>query len=538
MWELETTHHGLRPLSPFLRDAYRRAFQEGTTALVERWGLPLAGIRAEFVNGCMYIRPTGIGEGTKPTPTPPKIMMKLFARLHPQMRRRNRMAALAWEQRRWRSEVDQWFERDRAKVIAQNLAYQTVDCSTLDNGQLLNHVMELVAHFESQARRNMETHGGDLIPVGDLLAHCAGWGIDPGDAAALLSGSSPATVETAHLLSPVAGVLRDCETAPTSVDDVRRLSPQACVAVDGWLELHAWRLVSSDDIDRPTLAEIPALQLAALVASGNYDSAGTPIPDAAAMRSRVPADERALFDELLVEARYGNPQREDIRGICWNWPGGLLRRAVLEAGRRLVAIGALVDAEHVVELSPEELLAMLAGQSGPSAEQCAERAALRNRIEAMPPPRVLGEPEAPPPLDVFPRAMARMTAAMMTNLMADATPAPTEEDGQFQRSAHGLGIGGQIYRGRACIVTGAADSFEKLEPGDVLIAAFIGPSINSFLPLLGALVVEEGGPLCHAAIVAREFGLPAVIGARGATVNIAEGAMVEVDANTGIVRSI
>ena len=59
----------------------------------------------------------------------------------------------------------------------------------------------------------------------------------------------------------------------------------------------------------------------------------------------------------------------------------------------------------------------------------------------------------------------------------------------------------------ACIVTGTADAFERLEPGDVLIASFIGPSFNSILPMLGALVVEEGGPLCHATIVAREFGL-------------------------------
>ena len=61
MWELDTTHHGLRPLTPFLRDAYKRAFEEGTEVLVERWGLPLSGVRAELVNGCFYVRPTGIG---------------------------------------------------------------------------------------------------------------------------------------------------------------------------------------------------------------------------------------------------------------------------------------------------------------------------------------------------------------------------------------------------------------------------------------------------------------------------------------------
>jgi hypothetical protein len=74
-WELETTHHGLRPLSPFLRDAYKRAFEAGTTVLVERWGLPLAGVRAELVHGCFYIRPEGLGEGAEPKPPPPMFLM-------------------------------------------------------------------------------------------------------------------------------------------------------------------------------------------------------------------------------------------------------------------------------------------------------------------------------------------------------------------------------------------------------------------------------------------------------------------------------
>ena len=122
--------------------------------------------------------------------------------------------------------------------------------------------------------------------------------------------------------------------------------------------------------------------------------------------------------------------------------------------------------------------------------------------------------------------MARATAAMLISLVADATPAESQV-------LHGVGIGSQTYHGRAHIVVGVADAFDKLEPGDVLVAAFIGPSINSALPMLGALVVEEGGTLCHAAIVAREFGLPVVVGAWGATVHIPDGALVDVDPKRG-----
>jgi pyruvate,water dikinase len=102
----------------------------------------------------------------------------------------------------------------------------------------------------------------------------------------------------------------------------------------------------------------------------------------------------------------------------------------------------------------------------------------------------------------------------------------------------GVGIGDRIYRGTARVVSGSDDALDRLEPGDVLVASFTGPAYNSLLPVLGGIVVEEGGPMCHAAIVAREFGLPAVVGALEATSLIADGDEIEVDAAAGRVRVI
>jgi pyruvate,water dikinase len=196
------------------------------------------------------------------------------------------------------------------------------------------------------------------------------------------------------------------------------------------------------------------------------------------------------------------------------------------------------EVAHVVELFPDELDRVLlgrvlAGADGPSADELAARAAERDRIEATPPPRLLGEPEAPPPLDVFPKAMARATAAIMANLRADATP-PPPADGDSTVS--GIGIGDTTYRGRACVVRDQMLAFDQLEPGDVLVTPLTGPSVNSLLPVIGALVIEEGGALCHAAIVAREFGLTAVIGAHAATARIPHGAHIEVDPEKGAVH--
>ena len=544
-WELETTHHGLRPLSPLLREAYVRAFEAGTVELLERYGLPLARVQSKLVHGCCYVRPLGVGEreGSPPKAPPPVFVMKVLARLHPTLRRRARVAKLAWQERRWREEVDQWFDHDRSTQVASNLALQRVELTELDDASLADHVAEALAHFEKSARRNLASHGGDLMPVGDLLAHCEEWDIPASEVAGLLVGSSPATLETAELLRPVArAMVAAGATAGSidSVDDVRALTPEAREAVDAWLELHRWRTVTSDDVDRPTLAEAPALQLAALQRA--VDHLEVEAPDDAAVRSRVPTDHRAQFDELLVEARYGHRQREDIRGLCWNWPAGLVRRALLEAGRRLADTGRVQYVGHSVELFPDELDRLLRGGPGPPADALAERAAQRDLVEAAPPPRTLGEPEPPPPIEALPPAMARATAAIMASLESDVTPAQpdtattTSSSTGSGASATGIGIGDSTYRGRACVVHDLMDAADQLQPGDVLIAPFTGPSINSLLPVLGALVVEEGGALCHAAIVAREFGLPAVIGARGATARVPHGAQVEVDGRLGVVR--
>jgi rifampicin phosphotransferase len=68
-----------------------------------------------------------------------------------------------------------------------------------------------------------------------------------------------------------------------------------------------------------------------------------------------------------------------------------------------------------------------------------------------------------------------------------------------------------------------------------VVAPYTAPTYNAVLSIAGAIVTEEGGLLCHAAVIARELGLPAVIGASGA-MELPDGATVEVDPANGIVR--
>jgi pyruvate,water dikinase len=85
------------------------------------------------------------------------------------------------------------------------------------------------------------------------------------------------------------------------------------------------------------------------------------------------------------------------------------------------------------------------------------------------------------------------------------------------------------------VARGQAD-FDRIQPGDVIVCPSSNPSWVPLFSIAAALVTDTGGVLSHAAVVARELGLPAVVGTRDATHRIADGRLVEVDGAAGIVR--
>lgn len=100
----------------------------------------------------------------------------------------------------------------------------------------------------------------------------------------------------------------------------------------------------------------------------------------------------------------------------------------------------------------------------------------------------------------------------------------------------GLGVAAGRYTGPARIVGSEAD-FSRIRAGDVLVCTITSPVWSVLFPSVGALVTDRGGALCHAAIIAREFGIPAVVGTGDATARLRDGELVTVDGSTGrIVR--
>jgi len=99
----------------------------------------------------------------------------------------------------------------------------------------------------------------------------------------------------------------------------------------------------------------------------------------------------------------------------------------------------------------------------------------------------------------------------------------------------GNGASAGVVRGTARVAL-SPDDFGRIQPGDIIVCPSSNPSWVPVFAIAGGLVTNTGGVLSHAAVVAREFGLPAVVGTGDATARIVDGRMVEIDGTRGTVR--
>jgi phosphohistidine swiveling domain-containing protein len=165
----------------------------------------------------------------------------------------------------------------------------------------------------------------------------------------------------------------------------------------------------------------------------------------------------------------------------------------------------------------------------------AARASQRAALQQLHPPDVLGAAEAEPPLDAMPTALADLVAMVQTAVTHLGMDGGVADDEQRIDPYVGVGIGTTAYTGRVCTADTADEAIEKLEPGDILVVRATSPAFNAVLAMAGAVVTANGGALSHAAVLARELGIPALVGVRAA-LDIPDGSTVEVDPIAGRVN--
>jgi phosphohistidine swiveling domain-containing protein len=236
-----------------------------------------------------------------------------------------------------------------------------------------------------------------------------------------------------------------------------------------------------------------------------------------------PAPVRQRFEQYVADAQIGIRVSEDHNFYIDFRCTYELRRVVLALGASLVAAGRLDAVDDVFMLTLEQLEA---DDLRPLVAAAREEMERFRHIE--PPPNVGAPPEAPAPVgdpDGEQPVFARFNAQFW------GTPPPPVPEGAL---AAGTTVSPGRATGRARILR-SIDEAAKLQPGDVLVAVTTQPPWSSIFARACAIVTDTGGALSHFAVVAREWGIPAICGTGSGTTSIPDGAMVTVDADAGVV---
>jgi phosphoenolpyruvate synthase/pyruvate phosphate dikinase len=239
----------------------------------------------------------------------------------------------------------------------------------------------------------------------------------------------------------------------------------------------------------------------------------------ASTRVRLKGLRRWAFDKTLKIGQSMAQVRENaLADIGLGYPA--LRAMLRELGSRFVQAGGIAEAEDIFWLQADEVhSAVTALERGEPLANLAESVTPRKTRHA-----ALARVTAPPMLPPKKRYMGIDMAAWT----------PATEDSQTGGALKGIAASAGQITAPACVLHGPED-FDRMQPGCVLVAGTTTPAWTPLFAMASAVVTDIGGPLSHGSIVAREYGIPAVMGVGVATRRIQNGQMLTVDGGAGTV---
>jgi pyruvate,water dikinase len=524
-WALDPVHFP-RPVTHYWMEMHPEPFLRGTSEFCEYYGLLLDHIEYQYVNTFGYSQRVPVSEDQVP--------------------QRIQRAQEVLDGKLWRDQLQVWDEQFKPESIKVHRELQSVDPDSLSDDELIAYLTRCREHHAEMIFQHMRFTGAATIAIGDLLAHADEWaGVAPHEVLAMMEGTAPVSAGASHELKqviatvsgdPAARELLESDGDPAeTLEQLRSLDSEAGRAVSAYLDLVGFRLLDGFDIGGRYALEMPDSLLRAMRATVEAGDTGEADVDQriADIREQIPDEHQEQFDELLEEARAMYRIRDE-RGVFSDiWASGIMRRAALAAGRRMAERGRIHDAEHFVDADIEEMRQIIAGTNGPSADELAERHKFRTSHTSKDAPVFLGPPPEPPPdPSGLPPGIARVMRAVGTSM--DALFGSSEE-AHDEDMLRGLPASGGVYEGPARLVSGPSE-FDRIQQGDILVTQSTTEAFNILLPLLGGIVTDSGGLLSHSAIVAREYGIPGVVGTRDATDRIPDGETIRVDGDAGEVR--
>jgi len=279
-------------------------------------------------------------------------------------------------------------------------------------------------------------------------------------------------------------------------------------------------LVQSLDWVAPTLGDL------AIAATDKADDTRTATLQASRVacetrcHSALAGDKKLLrrFDELLDYAQcYAVLREEQCADLTLGWP--VIRRAAVQLGESLQQRGVIDAEEEVFFLTLDELKSSLEQKSGDSlAAAVAGRRREWEKRRKLTPPLVVGR---------LPGFFSRM---LDDSLEPMRVPSDSESD-----AIRGLPASPGRARGPVRVIRGSED-FSKFQRGDVLVTQAAMPAWTPLFRLAAAVITDTGTMAAHASLVAREVGIPAVVGTGNATALLHDGQVVIVDGGAGLVE--
>lgn len=553
-WERDATHFP-EPLSPMIRSAVLPAQERALYAMLKALALPMEGVKYQEIGGWLYQRiiPPG-GEDRTP---PPAWLMPILIRVVPQLRRMVKgMVETARVDIPWQN-VERWYAEWKPDTIARLNDLKQVALSSLPDRELEQHLSEVLAFVLERVHIHMLVTTADFL-VSEFAIACQellGW--DGRKSLELLSGLSDRTTEPTYRLGELALMAQERPAVRQLFNRLDHDTPRRLAAADGdfaaaferYLEEFGGRTLRWD-LNEATVAEQPELVLRLIrdqIANGynpEAEAAAREQKRAAVLaeaRQRLagrPAEDAHRFEQALARAKRAYPIREDHEFYLTNAPFALLRYALLEVGQRMTERKQLEHAEDIMFLELAEAQAGFRELSDLRATVTRRKGELA-WAKAHPGPASYGKAPPPPPsFDAFPpeaRHLMEVVFLHMESILAtqySQQAKPT--DGPNLR---GLAASAGQYTGPARIIMSESE-FDKLQAGDVLVCPTTQPPWSVLFPSVGALVADSGGILSHPAIIAREYGIPAVVATGSATNFLKDGQLVMVDGDSGTIEVV
>jgi len=439
--------------------------------------------------------------------------------------------------RRWREEFEPELVRDLARMRAMDLA-------ALPTAGLLSHLDEALALH----RRHWVIHMRTVFPVfaaggmlAGLYAEITG-SRDEAEPYTLLQGFDNKTLECDRALRDLAESARGEApvAAALALDEAGSVRRALAGSADGtaflgrldaFLDRYGHRASAGDDYADPTWREDVSFVLAMV-----RNILASPPVDVAARQRELEREREALVAQALAKAGDGQ-RREAFLGVLRHaqavWPlrethafyidqasMAMVRRVLVEMGQRLAQAGCIEGAQDVFYLTLDE--ARRAVEAPCDLRAAVREARSRNQAwAALDPPPFVG---APPSLHAAPRDPEIIKFA--------GRPVPRPEAGA--RTLRGAGASAGVARGRARIAR-SPQELSRLRPGDILVCSSTTPAWTPAFGVIAGLVTDSGGVLCHGAIVAREYRIPAVVGVGYATALVRDGDRISIDGKAGTV---